>query len=277
VVAQPPAPSLPAAAQAQKEPAPPVQEAKPAELESFRLALSIDTPITERAARGAAPTEKARPKRTEQAAAPQAELPAPPQVQKRDRAYTPSERAEAAFNRALGFLNQGRVAEAESDLTSALASEPRYEPARQALVALLIEQRRIDEATPLLREGLQLDPQQAQFAMVLARIQMEQRDYVSAVETLAGVKAAAENNAEYDYLMAAALQRLSRHREAAEYYQAALDLAPQSGISWLGLAISLESLQRRQEAAEAYRRALASNTLSGDVRLYAEQRAKQLR
>ena len=277
-VMYPPAPSMPPE-QVQKEPTPPAQETKPPEMESFKLALSIDTPIPERPRRGPSAAAK-----SPQAApgarvvlAPPAKSPEPPRVQKRDRAYTPAERAETSFNRAVALLNQGRVAEAESQLTSALASEPRYEAARQTLVALLLEQQRVDEATPLLREGLALDPQQTQFAMVLGRIQMERRDYVSAVETLSSVKAAGESYAEFDYLMAAALQRLSRHQEAAAYYQAAVSLAPQSALSWLGLAISLESLQRRQEAAEAYRRALASDTLSADVRAYAEQRVKQLR
>jgi len=169
--------------------------------------------------------------------------------------------------------------EAENYLRIALQSAPGNQPARQALVALLLEQRRLEDAIPVLQQGLELDAGQTQLAIVLARIQVEGRDYASALDTLnrARARAGTEDNAAFNNLLAAVLQRLSRHREAVEHYQAALRASPDNGPAWIGLAISLENLQRRGDAAEAYRRALASEALSPETKKYAEQKVRELR
>jgi MSHA biogenesis protein MshN len=75
-------------------------------------------------------------------------------VQKVDRTRGPDERAEAEFRRGATLLNQGRVSEAEESFAAALAISPAHESARQALVVLYLEHRRIDEARRLLQEGL---------------------------------------------------------------------------------------------------------------------------
>ncbi len=77
-------------------------------------------------------------------------------------------------------------------------------------------------------------------------------------------------------MRAALLQRLGRHEEAAQAYRAALRLAPENGLSWVGLGISLDSLQQGKQAGEAFRRAVATGTLSGEVKAYAESRARAL-
>ncbi len=278
------------------------QAAKPPQpVETFRLVSEISTPISERQ-RGAATSPAAAsptaPKLESQPAAPAAalaqprtqkppgrlglDLPparilnatasAPPRVEKRDRERTAGERAEAEFRRAAALLNQGRVSEAEEVLGVALASDAAHEPARQALVALLLEQRRVDDARRLLQEGLAINPAQVQFATVLARILIERRDYAAALEVLARPAGNAETHA----LRGNAQQRMARHREAVEAYDASVRAAPQVGAAWLGLAISLEAIERRTEAAEAYRRAVATGTLGAEVRDYAEQRARAL-
>jgi MSHA biogenesis protein MshN len=196
-----------------------------------------------------------------------------PRVEKRDRVRTPAERAEAEFRRAVVLLSQARVGDAEEALGAALAADARHLPARQALVALLIERHQFDEARRLLQEGLAIDPAHAPFAVALARILIERREYAAVLEALARAPSGAEGEA----LRGNALQRLGRHREAAEAFEAAARAAPENGGAWLGLAISLEALGRGPEAAEAYRRAAATGTLRTDVRDYAAQRARELR
>ena len=127
-----------------------------------------------------------------------------------------------------------------------------------------------------LRQGLALNPGQAQFGLVLARILAERRDYGGALEVLAQARPAAKS-AEFSSLEGTVLQRLGRHREAAEAYRNALDAAPGNAGALMGLAISLESLQERSEALEAYRRALAGGALSAELKAYAEQKVKELR
>jgi Tfp pilus assembly protein PilF len=198
-------------------------------------------------------------------------------VEKRDIARSVSERAEIEFRRAIGVLNQGHASEAEELLGKAIAIDPGHSPARQALIALMLEQKRIDVARRLLQDGLALNPTQAQFALVLARIQVDSRDHAAALAVLQGGLAQGAANAEYMSLLGTVHQRLGMHREAAEDFRAAVRLAPSAGMAWLGMGISLEALERRPEASEAFSRAAASGALKPDMRAFAEARARQLR
>jgi MSHA biogenesis protein MshN len=259
------------------------ETARPAApLETFKLALSIDTPILRREEPRIVPVDgqEARPRDAppaEPAAAGKA-VPAAgkARLEKRDKVREPSDQAEADYRRAVGLLGQGRVSEAEQALTVALALYPAYEPARQALVALLIDQRRFDDAQRALHEGLKLNPTQPQFAAVLARIHAERGDFPAALEVLKPIQASAQDDAEFNYLLGVILQRLSKHEEAADAYRATLRAVPESGTSWVGLGISLEALQHRPEAADAFRRAIATGTLAAEVKTYAQQRVRQL-
>src|SRR5207253_737836 len=111
--------------------------------EVFKLAPSIDTPISPRPAPQARAPEKA----AAAAAKPKPEAPLPLQpatsvaakVEKREQPRTASERAEAEYRRGAALLGQGRVSEAESVLVGALSTDPAHEATRQALVALYIE------------------------------------------------------------------------------------------------------------------------------------------
>jgi len=199
-----------------------------------------------------------------------------PRVEKRDRVRTPEDRAEAEFQRGAALLNQGRVAEAEESFQAALAGHAGHEAARQALVALSLEQRRIDEARRLLQEGLALNPANTRFAAVLARILIERKDYAAALDVIGAVRAPEQADPEVQTMRGTALQRLGRHAEAADAFAASLRGAPQNGAAWMALAISLEAQGKRPEALEAFRRAAAAGTLSVEARDYAEQRARAL-
>ena len=279
-------------------------EARPAAgpVATLHMAPVIDTPIAEKPARTAARGERKSPAVSKAAPAapkgavaaaepagarlgldvPPARILQPPagspaRVEKRDRTRSPEDRAEAEFRRAASLLNLGRVGEAEEGFIAALAAYPGHEAARQALVALNLEQRRIDEARRLLQEGVALNPANPRFASVLARIFIERRDYPGALDVLEAGRKAGADNAELQALRGTALQRLGQHADAAEAFQSSLRGEPQSGATWMGLGISLESLGRKPEAADAYRRAAATGTLSAEARNYAEQRSRLLR
>jgi MSHA biogenesis protein MshN len=260
----------------------PAPERLAAPIETLRLALTIDTPLAPRtrrptkvdAAKVVAPSPSAvRPVRV----ARQADV-ARPAVEKRDREGAPADRAEAEYRRAAALLNAGRVTDAEEALLAALSANHAHQPARQTLIALYIEQRRIEEARRHLQEGLAVNPSYAPFAVALARIHVDRGEYVAALAVLDQAKAAgSEGSADFHALRGAVLQRLSRHGEAADAYRQALATGAQTGASWIGLGISLEALNRRPEAAEAFRRGIATGTLTGDLLAYAEQRVQQLR
>ena len=297
-----PAPVAAAAAKAPEqkpatEAAPPGKAAEQAPSDALKLAQGIETPIRDQAAKPAA-KEPAKARAREGApakkepAAPAAEKRAvaeptagqaapvlaqgAPRVEKRDRARSPEDRAEAEFRRGAALLSLGRVEEAEESFQAALASHAGHEAARQALVALKLEQRRIDEARRLLQEGLALNPANARFAAVLARILIERKDYAAALEAISGVHGPDQADPELQAMRGTALQRLGRHAEATEAFQASLRGAPQNGAAWMALAISLEAQGKRPGAADAFSRAASSGSLGVEARDYAVQRARAL-
>jgi MSHA biogenesis protein MshN len=202
--------------------------------------------------------------------------PAAGQISKRDGA-TPRERAAAEFRRAVGFVNQGRIAEGMEAFRAALALDPSYEAARQTQVSLLLEAKRMDEAASLLQEGISLNPANASFVMLLARIMVERNDVGGALALLQKHAPAATGNADYHAFAAALYQRLGRHGEAVTEYGAALRVAPASGVWWVGLGISQEAQQRGAEAADSFRRAKETGTLSTELAGFVDRRLKALR
>jgi MSHA biogenesis protein MshN len=110
--------------------------------------------------------------------------------------------------------------------------------------------------------------------MLLARLQIEHGE--SGIETLARTLPYAAGNGEYQALLAGALQRQQRHREAAEQYQAALRTQPQNPVWWMGLGISLQAEKRNAEALDAFRKAKASGTLSPELQGFVERKLGQL-
>lgn len=273
-----PAPAAgPAPAPAPAAPAPEEQKpaaAAPAVSDALRLALQLETPIPERTAAPAkaeAPKAvSARPKEKPAEAAPSKGT-----VDKRPRASSATDNAEAHFRRAALLLNHGRVSEAEEQLAGALRADPSHAAARQAYAALLIEQRRLHEAQRLLQDALALNPEQPTLALTLARILVGQREYPAALQVLE--RAGPATGADFQAMRGAVLQRVGRHADAVNAYQSALQSgAAQPATSWIGLGISLESLGRRSEAVLAYRRALAAGPLAQEARDYAESRARAL-
>ena len=265
---------------------PPEKPAPQPAPETLKLASEIQKPIPEPPGKPAVkkaaaapvpatkePETKASPPPAEsKPAAPVAQV--APKVEKRDRTRSAEDRAEAEFRRGAAMLNQGRVAEADESFHAALASYAGHEPARQALIALSLEQRRFDEARRLLQEGLALNPGNTRFATVLARILIERKDFAAAVDATNGVRE--QGDPELQLVRGTALQRLGRHAEAAEAFQASLRAAPQNGAAWMALGISLEAQGRRPEAADAFKRAAAGPNLSQEARDYAEQKTRQL-
>ena len=96
----------------------------------------------------------------------------------------PDQKSGNFYHQALINLQQGRVAEAQANLTQALEANPSNQEARQTLAGLLIDNKRNDEAKATLTAGLVIAPEQSDFRMALARLQVEAGDRVSALNTL---------------------------------------------------------------------------------------------
>ncbi|HEX9182836.1 MAG TPA: tetratricopeptide repeat protein [Burkholderiales bacterium] len=256
----------------------PIPEKLAAPIEMLRLALTIDTPLAPRPqqtsarSEGSAATKAAPSEPVARAQATQGTA----RVEKRDRERGAGDRAELEFRRAANLLNSGRVADAEDALIAALDADRTHQAARQTLIALYIEQRRIDEALRHLQQGLEANPTYVPFAVALARVHVDRGNFDEAIKVLEQSRPTAQASPDFHALRGAVLQRKGRHAEAAEAYRQALNSGAQTGTSWVGLGISLEAMSLRREAAEAFRRGVASGTLSPEVRSYAEQRAQYL-
>jgi MSHA biogenesis protein MshN len=167
------------------------------------------------------------------------------------------------------------MAEGMDGFRAALELDPRHEAARQTLVALLLESKRVDEAAAVLQGGLVANPDNTAFAMLLARILVDRNQVPDALAVLQRHAAPPDRNPDFHAFAGALYQRLGRHDEAILQYESALRLAPSAGVWWVGLGISLQAADRRKEAAEAYGRARSSG-LSTELLAFVDQRLKQL-
>lgn len=186
------------------------------------------------------------------------------------------QQAENEFQRAYQLMRQGSNTEALHGLENALKLDAGHERARRSMVGLLLENKRNNDAEKILNEGLRLNPQQSGFAMLLARLQVERNALPAALETLQLTLPYAEKQADYQSFLAALMQRQSRHKEAIEYYQKALQLKPNTGVWLMGMGISLHAEHRDDDARDIFKRALDSNTLNAELKTFVKQQLKEL-
>ena len=278
-------PAASAASPASKSSPTPVAQALPTpqtrrvNVDMLRLATELTTPIPKRSARS--PSSRPAPRKA--AAAPQIASAQPAgagdvgsgKIDRRS-TTTPRDRAENEFRRAVHLINQGRIAEGMESFRSALQIDPGHDAARQTLVALLLESKRVDEAAGVLREGLAFNAENTGFAMLLARIMVERNDVPAALALLQKHAAPPDRNPDFHALAGALYQRLERHKEAIEQYQAALRLAPSGSVWWVGLGISYQAVDQPKEAIEAFKHAKSAGNLAPELIAFVDQRLKQL-
>lgn len=178
------------------------------------------------------------------------------------------------YRQALANLQQGRVAEAQENLSQALEANPANQDARQTLAGLLLDNKRHNEAITILAEGLAIAPEQSNFRMALARLQVEAGERSGALTTLEQGEAYGKNNADYQSFLATMLQRVDRHEEAINHYNSALSLNSSSTSSLVGLGISLQAVGKLQDAQNAFTRAQSITTLSPELSQFIEQQLK---
>lgn len=172
------------------------------------------------------------------------------------RQLSAEQRADNAYREAVSLLRQGRGAEAQKSLQHTLVDVPAHQDARLLLARVLMDDGKLAEAKNLLTEGVALRPQSFPFYSALAHAQLMGKEVDAAVSTLERGLPAAGENAEYQAVLAAALQQQTRHAEAVQHYVIALRQLPDTPNWLVGLGVSLQATNNLQGAAEAYQRAL---------------------
>jgi MSHA biogenesis protein MshN len=188
----------------------------------------------------------------------------------------PDQKSGNFYRQAITNLQQGRVAEAQANLTQALEANPANQEARLTLAGLLVDNKRNDEAKATLAAGLAISPEQSDFRMALARLQVEAGDRTGALNNLEQGLAYAKGNADYQSFFATLLQRAERHEEAINHYMTALSLNDTNPNSLIGLGISLQAVGKLENAQEAFTRAQTSTTLTPELSMFVDQRLKQI-
>jgi MSHA biogenesis protein MshN len=197
-------------------------------------------------------------------------------IAKQVRPQSERERADSSFRQGMNALQNGNVAEAEAAFHEALRLDPLADKARQALLGIYVEAGRRDEAERLLEERLQLDRKHFGFAMALARLQLEHTNNGEALATLQRSLPYGENSADYQAMLANALARVGRHKEAAERFEAASRLAPRNPLWQMGLGVELRADNRNTEARAAFQRARELGGLNAQLTAYLDQQLREL-
>lgn len=197
-------------------------------------------------------------------------------IDKQMREMPKGERAELEFRKAVASLRDGRVSVAEQGFRDALKEDPNHIAARQALLGLLLDSGRKDEAEALLRRALELNLRQPRHAMVLARLEVERGELTGAINTLVGALPYVGQDPDYYAFLAALLQRESRHKEAVDYYRAALQTVPGNAVWMMGMGMSLRANNQIAEARDAFQRAAESRQLNAELQAFVERQLREL-
>jgi MSHA biogenesis protein MshN len=204
------------------------------------------------------------------------EQPGEANIEKQVRPPTNRDQADASFRRGMHLLQNGNVAEAEVALREALRVDPLIDKARQALLGMYVEAGRREDAERLLEDRLQIDRKHSGFAMALARLQLERGSNGDALITLQRSMPYGESSADYQAMLANALARVSRHKEAAERFDAASRLAPRNPLWLMGLGLELRADNRNNEARAAFQRARELGGLNAQLTSYLDQQLREL-
>lgn len=113
--------------------------------------------------------------------------------------------------------------------------------------------------------------------MATARLQLERGANAEALATLERSARYGEGSAGYQAIFANAFARMGQHKEAAERYQAATRLAPQSALWLLGLGVELKADHRPTEARAAFQRARDVGGMSSQLASFVDQQLTELR
>jgi tetratricopeptide (TPR) repeat protein len=164
----------------------------------------------------------------------------------------------------------------DAKLAALLEQEPLHRQARSLYATSLTDRGQTAKAGQVLAAGLEINPSSVDWARQYAHILVAQDKVAEAVSVLRRSLPALDNNEQYYSFYAALLQRMTRHPEAAGYYQSLLTRQPDNSLWWLGLAISQEGMQGPAQALASYKRAMQGTGLSQELKQYVSRQIGRL-
>lgn len=165
--------------------------------------------------------------------------------------------ARAAYDRALGHLNDRQPAPAVAALQEAIRVDPSSPVYRDTLGVVLLELGRPDMALDHFKKAVELDPMYADAHFHLGTALAEARQWDEAVKsykkaielpTLTIPETANQN-------LGLALYHLKRYREAEQTLRFAISLDPKMQAAYYNLGLVFVAENRRDEAKAAFRQA----------------------
>ena len=171
-------------------------------------------------------------------------------ISRRRTPLTATERARAAYRRAVLALQDGQAGRARAACTLALRLNPGTLRPALLLATLDLQGAHLRSARKVLRAALKRHPRALPAALLLAQVDLRRGQPASAVHRLAGLRAAGADNASYWALLAVSQWRAGDPVAARATYRSALRRFPRDGALWVGLGL----IDRRAgQAARAYR------------------------
>jgi predicted O-linked N-acetylglucosamine transferase (SPINDLY family) len=169
----------------------------------------------------------------------------------------PADIAEQWYQRGIGDLDGGRMAQAKACFVKALEHDPRHAKASNNLGTLLQSIGLLEEAEDCYRVALEGDGRLAQAWFNLGLLHLERRHPTQAIERLRGAIALDAGPADWHLALASALGVAGRPREALDSALAAAQRAPANSAIQLQLGNCLLKAGEQEAALAAFRRALS--------------------
>ena len=150
---------------------------------------------------------------------------------------------QAIFAKAVILHQTGRAADAVEHYRRLLASNPRCEDALSNLVALFLEKQDAPSARRYAEMLAELKPESPVAAEALATVAFSDGDFLTAARHCLNLTESAASRFEHWFNLGVAYHRIGNYQKAAQAYERAAALQPDSALAYLNLGVV------RQESA----------------------------
>lgn len=175
------------------------------------------------------------------------------------------------FNEAVSALKLHQWSKAEQKFKYLLGGK--YDRhARLHLLQIFKQQQEKIQLEKLILESQKLYPNDSAFNIFHANELFVNKRYLDLIK-LYGHKA---NSINIFNLLAASYQRTNQHDRAVQHFMQAIEKDPQQSKLWISLGISQQQLGQKSAALKSYQTALASGLNNERLKLFLQQRIRQL-